>query len=228
MKTPIKSLAVALVSLFSTAAFAQQPAPATPPAPAPAAPAAPAAAPATPDAPPAAPAAPPAEAPPPPPIADGAPAAPAPTAEQRIADLEQKVEGLNETLAATNATLSPMSKLKFSGYIQGRYAWQDSDDSISGVNSANQPQNFDRWLVRRGRLKATYTGENAEYLLQIDASAGGVTLKDAEATFVDTWTPFERPHHRRAVQGPVRLRGAAVVRRSRDARTRPRDPRAVS
>src|SRR6185503_3972 len=39
-------------------------------------------------------------------------------------------------------------------------------------------------------LKTVYEGTNAEYLLQIDAVGDGVTLKDAEATFVDTWTPF--------------------------------------
>src|SRR6185369_15157895 len=49
---------------------------------------------------------------------------------------------------------------------------------------------FDRFLVRRGRLKTVYAGENAEYLLQIDATGEGVTLKDAEATFIDTWSPL--------------------------------------
>jgi Phosphate-selective porin O and P len=36
--------------------------------------------------------------------------------------------------------------------------------------------------VRRGRLKATYTGDLAQYILQIDVVPTGVTLKDAEAT----------------------------------------------
>ena len=35
-----------------------------------------------------------------------------------------------------------------------------------------------------------YSGDNAEYLLQIDATGDGVVLKDGEATFVDTWTPL--------------------------------------
>jgi hypothetical protein len=107
---------------------------------------------------------------------------------ERVAELEQKLEGMNESLATANATLSSMSKLKFSGYIQGRYEYRD--DSISGVDAQGRVTSFNRFLVRRGRLKAVYTGENAEYLLQIDATGDGTVLKDGEATFVDTWTPF--------------------------------------
>jgi hypothetical protein len=168
--------ATALVSLLFTApAFAQQPAP----------PAAPAAAPAPTPVP--APPAPPEPAPPAveavPPPAEAPPAA----LPDRVGELEGKMEGLTESLAATQSTLAPISKLKFSGYIQGRYEWRE--DSRSGVDTSNRPTNFDRFLVRRARLKATYTGENAEYMLQIDATGDGVVLRDAEATFVDTWTP---------------------------------------
>jgi hypothetical protein len=155
------------------------------PAPAPAAPAAPPAPAAAPDAP-AAPAAPPTDVPPPPP-AEAAPPAEVPLPD-RVSELEQKVDGINESMSTANATLGSLSKLKFSGYIQGRYVWQD--DSVSGVDAAGRPSNFNRFLVRRGRLKAVYSGENAEYLLQIDATGDGVVLKDAEATFVDTWTPL--------------------------------------
>ena len=178
MKTTTTTTALTLLSLFSAVpALAQQPAP--PPAAAPPA----AAAPAAPDATPATTA----DVPPPPPP-DVAPAAPPATAEDRINELEQKVEGLNESLLETKSTASSLAKLKFSGYIQGRYDWRN--DSVSGVDAAGRPSNFNRFEVRRGRLKATYSGDHAEYMLQIDATGDGVILKDAEATFVDTWTPF--------------------------------------
>ena len=92
-------------------------------------------------------------------------------------------------MAETKTTASTLSKLKFSGYVQGRY--ESREDSFSGVDGLNRPTNFDRFLVRRAPLKTTYIGENAEYMLQIDAIGDGVvTLSDAEATFVDTWTPL--------------------------------------
>ena len=187
MKTTTKAAAFALFSLFfSATALAQQPLPPPPPSPPPPPPAAPppgAPAPAAP----VAPAAPPAAVPPLPP-ADATPPPPEVPLPEKVAELEQKVEGMNESLATANATLSTMSKLKFSGYIQGRYELRD--DSVSGVDGSGRVTTFDRWLVRRGRLKATYVGDNAEYMLQIDATGDGVVLRDAEATFVDTWTPL--------------------------------------
>jgi hypothetical protein len=183
MKTTTKTAAFALFSLFfSATALAQQPAAPPPPAPAAAPAPAPAPAPAAPAAP--APAAP-ADVPPPPPADAPPPEVPLP---EKVSELEQKVDGMNESLSTANATLSTMSRLKFSGYIQGRYELRD--DSVSGVDGSGRVTTFDRWLVRRGRLKATYAGDNAEYMLQIDATGDGVVLRDAEATFVDTWTPL--------------------------------------
>ena len=132
---------------------------------------------------------------------------------------------MNESYAETKSTVSGLSKLKFSGYIQGRYDWRD--DSISGVDAQGRVTNFNRFEVRRGRLKAMYSGDNAEYLLQIDATGDGVVLKDAEATFVDTWTPLGLRFTMGQFKVPVRLRGPPVVGRSRDARARARHPGAV-
>jgi hypothetical protein len=190
-KPPAARLVLPLLIVFSvvpvaTTAFAQQaaPAPAAPLPPPPVPPAPPAAAPPVVPVP----APPPPGAVPPPPPAEAIPPPdpPPPTPDERLSTLESQVEGVNETLAATNSTLSPIAKLKFSGYIQGRGEIQDQ--SVSGVMPNGTPTNQDRWYVRRGRLKATYTGEHAEYMLQIDATGDGVVLRDAEATFVDTWT----------------------------------------
>ena len=106
----------------------------------------------------------------------------------RVADLEAKVEGINEPFLDTRSTVDSLSKLKFTGYLQGRYDLRN--DSVSGVDASGRVTNFDRFQVRRGRLKAAYAGKNAQYLLQIDATGDGVVLRDAEATFVDTWTPL--------------------------------------
>ncbi len=173
-----------LVSLlFATPALAQNPAP-LPPEPPPAAPAA----------------APPASAAAPPAPADAAPAAPSeappppadPTSNAalsaRISELEGKLEGMNESMQGTTSTVNSLSKIKVSGYIQGRFVTRE--DSVSGVDASGRVTSFDRFLVRRGRLKTTYTSDNSEYLLQIDATGDGVVLKDAEATFIDTWSPM--------------------------------------
>lgn len=181
MNKPLRSVVFTLMLVSPAAALAQTP----PPAP-PAAPAAPA--PATPAQelpPPPAGTAPPVVLDAPPPVEGAAPPAPL---EDRVADLQGKVEGLDESLAATRSTADKLNKIKVSGYIQGRF--EHRADSVNGVSSTGARTTTTQFLVRRGRLKVAYDGTNAEYMLQIDAVASGVTLKDAEATFVDTWTPF--------------------------------------
>lgn len=64
---------------------------------------------------------------------------------------------------------------KLTGYVQARYQAQQALDETGAGG-------FNRFTVRRGRLKATYTGDLTQYVLQIDAVPTGVSLKDAEAT----------------------------------------------
>lgn len=67
-------------------------------------------------------------------------------------------------------------KLKLSGYVQARYTYEQGDPDSS------------QFGVRRGRLKASYANEWSRYVLQVDATPSGVSLKDAEATFIEPWT----------------------------------------
>src|SRR6185436_18727522 len=104
--------------------------------------------------------------------------------------VEGKLEGMEESSAATNATVDALKRIKVSGYIQGQYEWHD--DAGAGLDAqfrANKGTN--RFRVRRGRLKTLYQGTMSEFMLQIDATPDGVTLKDAEASLVldDTVLP---------------------------------------
>jgi hypothetical protein len=168
-------LVIAALCAAPTLAFAQAtPAPAAPAADAPAPPA---------EAPPAAPlpqAIPPADMAP----ADGA--EPVPT----LSDVSAKLNGLEESYGATKAIVDTLAKIKISGYIQARLGLHEN--SAAGVDqyAVTRPTIYDRFYVRRARLKVVYAGTNAEYLFQIDATGAGTVLKDAEASFIDTWTPF--------------------------------------
>jgi hypothetical protein len=162
---------LALVACWPAAAFAQE-APPPPPPPAEAQPAP--------------------ETPPPAPEAASAAATGTPTVEDRLTNIEGKLEGMEEPTAATNATVDALKKIKVSGYIQGRYEWHD--DAGAGLDpSGRANRGTSRFLVRRGRLKTTYVGHMAEYMLQIDATPDGVVLKDAEASLVLDDTVFPSP-----------------------------------
>jgi hypothetical protein len=115
------------------------------------------------------------------PVPLAAPPAPPPTA---VAP-----EPLSSPPTPTLGLVEHLARIRLAGYVQGRYEWHaDSSDTIDASGNSQVKSQF---LVRRGRLKATYDGANTEYLLQIDATPSGVALEDAEATFVDTWTPIQ-------------------------------------
>jgi phosphate-selective porin len=99
----------------------------------------------------------------------------APSIDDRLTTAEGKVSALDEQNIETKGDLSALKKIKFSGYVQARYQAQQSLDE-------NGTGGFNRFVIRRGRIKATYTGDVAQYMLQIDATTSGVALKDAEAT----------------------------------------------
>jgi hypothetical protein len=112
---------------------------------------------------------------------------------EKVNSLELKVAGLEEANAANQAALSSGSKLKFSGFVQGRYEWhQDAHNGATfSSTGAATATNTDRFLVRHAYLTTQYKGTNAEYVLQLDANnKDGVAFKDVYAAFVDTWTPL--------------------------------------
>ena len=114
-------------------------------------------------------------------------AAPAPPAlDQRLSAVESKLAGTEETVGAMQASVDGFKKLKISGYVQGRYEYHQ--DAVDGTS---KPKSENRFYVRHAYLGARYEGKNAEYFLQIDGNNNdGLVLKDAEASFVDTWTPL--------------------------------------
>lgn len=72
---------------------------------------------------------------------------------------------------ALQKEVAGLKKLKFSGYVQARFRSAEAEKSS--------------FLVRRGRLKAAYSGERSSYTLQIDATERAVELRDAYTT----WSP---------------------------------------
>ena len=109
-----------------------------------------------------------------------------PTVDHRLEAVESKLAGTEETVGAMQASVDGFKKLKISGYIQGRYEYHQ--DAVGGTS---KPKSENRFYVRHGYLGARYEGKNAEFFMQIDGNNNdGLVLKDAEASFVDTWTPL--------------------------------------
>jgi hypothetical protein len=114
-----------------------------------------------------------------------------------VAALEGKLTALEEQYAETKATVSALSRIKWSGYVQARYAWQEcvgnsnpncSFNSLEHSNATgaatsgggNPSQNG--FFIRRGRIKVVYDADQSQYTLQADVTQDGVSIKEGYAT----------------------------------------------
>lgn len=103
--------------------------------------------------------------------------------------LEGKVESLAEQVTELKNDVGVLKRLKFSGYVQARWAWQELanyNTSIQGTATtpANPPAAplQQGVFIRRGRLKAVYDADWSQYVVQIDVIPAGVTMKEGYAT----------------------------------------------
>ncbi|HAP00041.1 MAG TPA: hypothetical protein DCQ83_08365 [Fibrobacteres bacterium] len=127
--------------------------------------------------------------------------------EEQISNVKGQIDGLNEDYLAAKATVDGLSKLKFGGYIQaqwqhtGDFGLVDSTSPADTVNNAtfngggsptvaggNFPgQANQRFQIRRARLKATYSGLDSKYVLEIDALPSGISVKDIYVQLTEPW-----------------------------------------
>jgi len=116
------------------------------------------------------------------------------TVNEKLTEVNDKVEGLIERLATDEADLSKLTKIKVSGYMQAQYQHFES------LNA--QPTNY--LSLRRARLKFTYqAADGVKFLLQPDFLPGSVSLREAYVVLNDRWTnsfslwmgKFNRPNY---------------------------------
>ena len=107
--------------------------------------------------------------------------------QQRMADVKEQVDGLNEQLLALSPVVDALKKIKLTGYIQSQFQVADADGagSFAGGNFATGVHS--RYLVRRGRLKVNYDNDLTQYVLQVDVTPGGVAIKDAYGSVKEPW-----------------------------------------
>jgi hypothetical protein len=107
--------------------------------------------------------------------------------QQKMADVKEQVDGLNEQLLALTPVVDALKKIKITGYIQSQFQVADGDGvgSFAGGNFAAGVHS--RYLVRRGRVKVNYDNDLTQYVLQIDVTPGGVAIKDAYGSIKEPW-----------------------------------------
>ena len=118
-----------------------------------------------------------------------------------------KFEGLDERLAASDADLAKLTKIKVSGYIQAQYDMYDTWTAAGahGVSTSTGSASVtNSFFLRRARIKFSYeAADGVKFVLQPDFSFDKVSLKDAYVVLNDRWTKtfslyvgqFDRPNY---------------------------------
>jgi len=115
---------------------------------------------------------------------------------------EEKVDTLNvhdQRITSLEDGVFQLKKLKFSGYIQAQWQSSQLDSALNKSNDmkvgigVNGPEkvantaNYNRFGVRRGRLKATYEDFGCQAVVEFDISEGGLKTKDLYLNVLDPW-----------------------------------------
>ena len=108
--------------------------------------------------------------------------------QEKVTELKEQADGLNEQLLTLTPIVDALKKIKISGYIQSQFQVADADGvgSFAGGNFAAGVHS--RYQVRRGRLKVNYDNDLTQFVLQVDATPGGVAIKDAYVSLKEPWT----------------------------------------
>lgn len=118
------------------------------------------------------------------------------TPNEKISELSDQVNGINERLTIGEGEIAKLSKIKISGYVQGQY--QNFESPALQSTSANY------FSIRRARLKVVYeAADGIKFVLQPDFVPGAISIREAYAVLNDHWTKsfslwagkFNRPNY---------------------------------
>lgn len=124
--------------------------------------------------------------------APGAEESSAPT----LAEIQGRLDGMNEQVQTLQGDVDKLRKVKFSGYVQARWETaENKSDSVqvTGSGPTITPANSERFSIRRGRMKLTYdSGPLSQAVLYFDGATSGSNvnfrLLEATVTLFDPWT----------------------------------------
>lgn len=92
-----------------------------------------------------------------------------------------------QTVITSDKTEENKGDLKINGWIQTQFQWTPTKGATTfdGGDFANNSNN--RFMIRRGRLKFTYTKDIAQFVFQINATERGINVADFFAKVNDPW-----------------------------------------
>lgn len=81
-----------------------------------------------------------------------------------------------------------LKNLKVNGWLQAQYQWTERRGAKTFDGGDFAANSADRFMIRRGRIKFTYTKGIAQFVLQLNATERGVNVADFFGKVTDPWT----------------------------------------
>lgn len=105
-----------------------------------------------------------------------------------IEHIKGVLNDLNESATEYKNYVDILRKIKFTGYVQAQFRSTDLNGTSAPFSGGNFPANTNKqFQIRRGRLKINYDNILTQYVLQIDATTAGLSLKDAYVSATEPW-----------------------------------------
>lgn len=99
------------------------------------------------------------------------------------ANSQSQTDTVLQSVKKLETEIAAMKKAKVSGYIQTQYQIADTA-GIKSYSGGDFKEGVDnRFMVRRGRIKADYKSKGVQTVLQIDVTEKGLAIKDAYISF---------------------------------------------
>lgn len=98
------------------------------------------------------------------------------------------MDSLQKLADATKHDVDHLKKLKVSGWVQAQYQIAESKGASTFDGGNFLPNQYERFMIRRGRVKFTYTQKLSQYVLQVNLSERGVNLVEIFGKVTDPWT----------------------------------------
>lgn len=102
---------------------------------------------------------------------------------------EAQLEALEKRTSLLEKAVRKLNNFKVSAYIQAQYQYGEKDATLKvGDSNENRENSFNRFGIRRGRIKFEYREGIGEAAVQLEVNDKGVSFRDLYIGVKDPWT----------------------------------------
>jgi hypothetical protein len=100
----------------------------------------------------------------------------------------QPTDSLKRAVSDMNKTIEVLKRIKITGWVQAQYQWAETKGAANFDGGDFGPNSDQRFMIRRGRVKFTYTDKLSQFVLQINGTERGLNLVEIFGKVTDPWT----------------------------------------